>query len=233
VGNADTISLLTDHLQRNASDYEAYNLLLKCFYLTDRFEAGESLAKTLMDEKAPSDCFANNRFLCRLLNGAYAPGELEKMIAAKEGIPKGNLFLNYNLEVALEKPPSWGVDKPPALKSKLLFEEYQFGTASRAGRQNTLAVYTADDSRHDFVKPLVTIGSFAANDIVLKESSVSRRHCAIVNYRDDVWLYDLGSTLGTAIDGRPLAARMLLDGVHDVAIGMARIRIASSSDRLL
>ena len=34
------ISMLTDYLQRNATDHEAYNLLLQCFYLTDRYEAG-------------------------------------------------------------------------------------------------------------------------------------------------------------------------------------------------
>ena len=60
------ISLLTDHLQRNSSDYEAYNLLLKCFFLSDRFEVGMDLAGTLMDEKVPNDCFRNNRFLCKL-----------------------------------------------------------------------------------------------------------------------------------------------------------------------
>jgi hypothetical protein len=61
--------MLTDHLQRNPSDFEAYNLLIKCFYLTDRLEAAESLAQTLIDESAPSQCFRNNQLLCRLLSG--------------------------------------------------------------------------------------------------------------------------------------------------------------------
>jgi tetratricopeptide (TPR) repeat protein len=37
------ISLLTDHLQRNGADFEAYNLLIKCYFLSGRYEAGENL----------------------------------------------------------------------------------------------------------------------------------------------------------------------------------------------
>jgi serine/threonine protein kinase len=223
-----SISLLTDHLQRNASDYEAYNLLLKCFYLTDRFEAGESLTRALIKEKSPNDCFRNNQILCRLLNGDCAPA-LEKLSSSEDVNP----FVVYNLAVVTEKPQAWGRDRPPSLKSKLLFEEYRHGTASRAGRKNTLTIYTPDGARHDSAQPIVTIGSLSANDIVLEGRSVSRRHCVIVNYPDDVWLYDLGSTIGTVVDGQRLVGRMLLDGVHDVAVGNMRIRIAARNDLLI
>jgi hypothetical protein len=224
-----SISLLTDHLQRNAADYEAYNLLLKCFYLTDRFEAGKSLAYTLMNEKVPNDCFRNNLLLCLLLNGDCAPDELKKHISPKESNP----FIVYNLAVESEEPSSWDKTQPATLKPKLVFEEYRFGTTSRANSKNTLAVYTADDIRHDCAQSIVTIGSLSANDIVLKDNSVSRRHCVIVNYSKDVWLYDLGSTVGTMIDGQRLVGRIFLDGVHQVVIGKVNIRIAASNDLLI
>ena len=64
------ISLLTDHLQRNAADYEAFNLLLECFYRTERYEVGMQVAKLMVDEKAPSDCFENNGLLCGLLSNS-------------------------------------------------------------------------------------------------------------------------------------------------------------------
>jgi tetratricopeptide (TPR) repeat protein len=41
---SQAISLLIDHLQRNAADYEAFNLLLECFYRTGRYDAGMQLA---------------------------------------------------------------------------------------------------------------------------------------------------------------------------------------------
>lgn len=45
------ISMLCDHLQRNATDYEAFNLLLQCYYLTDRYEAGREIADLILGEK--------------------------------------------------------------------------------------------------------------------------------------------------------------------------------------
>ncbi|MFC1597631.1 protein kinase [Planctomycetota bacterium] len=223
------ISLLTDHLQRNAADYEAYNLLLKCFYLTDRYEAGGSLARTLMGEKAPNDCFRNNQILCRMLSGGYVFDELEKLASGENANP----FVAYNLMVALERPQAWKIEQPASLKSKLLFQEYQFGTARRAARENTLAISTPDGVRHYSEKSIVTIGSLSANDLVVKHRRVSRRHCAIVNYPDNVWLYDLGSTVGTLIDEQPLVSRVFLDGVHKVVVGEVPIRIGASKDLLI
>ncbi|MBV5269364.1 MAG: protein kinase, partial [Afipia sp.] len=63
------ISLLTDHLQRNSADYEAYNLLLKCYFLSDRHEASADLASALSKEKTQNSCFANNLFISQLLGG--------------------------------------------------------------------------------------------------------------------------------------------------------------------
>jgi len=220
------ISMLTDHLQRNAADYEAYNLLLKCFYLTDRFEVALSLAGTLLKQKPPSDCFRGNQLLCRLIEGKFALGELQKLTRDR------NPFIAYNATVAIEIPPAWSTEGRPMLKSKLLFQEFQFGIASRT-KKNTLTVHLPDGARRDLSAPIVTIGSLNANTVVLNDASVSRRHCAIVNYRDDVWLYDLGSMIGTMVDEQPVEGRMLLDGVHEVAIGPVRIRVASSHDRLL
>ncbi len=117
------ISLLTDHLRRNAADYEAYNLLLKCFYLTDRFEAGEELAKTLMGAQAPIGCFYSNRALCSFLNGAFGPAALERYATQYHEDP----FVVYNLGVSNEQTKA-GL-KAPAWKSKLLFDEYSFGVA--------------------------------------------------------------------------------------------------------
>lgn len=71
----------------------------------------------------------------------------------------------------------------------------------------------------DYTEPIVTIGSLASNDIPLKNGSVSRRHCVIVNYPGDVWLYDLESTVGTRVDGNRLHGRMHLKSMHQITIG--------------
>jgi serine/threonine protein kinase len=223
------ISLLTDHLQRNASDYEAYNLLLKCFYLTDRYEAGISLARTMMKEKAPNTCFRHNEILCRLMSGDCAPPEIEKTTSGENPDP----FLTYNLAVMTEGPQAREKDKPPLLKSKLLFQDYRFGALNRAKRRNTLVVDTPDGSHYDIARPIVAIGSLSANDITINDRMASRRHCVIVNYPDDVWLYDLGSTNGTVVDGQQLNGHMLLDGVHTLEVGHVCMRVHASSDLLI
>jgi len=54
-----------------------------------------------------------------------------------------------------------------------------------------------------------------------------------VNYPDDVWIYDLGSTVGTVVDGQRLAGYRLLDGLHTVEVGGTSVRIAARSDLLI
>lgn len=189
------ISLLTDHLQRNASDFEAYNLLLKCFYLSDRFDAAQDLARMVMsqnpDQNPDNKCFRNNRFICRLLNDnadELVKTDLETIT---------NPFIAHTLRVATERPQAWSTEGKPHLKSKLLSEEFRFGQADQARRKNMLAVNTSDGGRYETSSAVVSLGVLAANEIVLKDASVSRRHAVVVNYPDEVWLYDLGSTRGT------------------------------------
>jgi tetratricopeptide (TPR) repeat protein len=43
------ISFLSDYIHRKPSDYEAYNLLLQCYYETNRYESAIDLAKILLD----------------------------------------------------------------------------------------------------------------------------------------------------------------------------------------
>jgi hypothetical protein len=96
----NAISMLTDHIQRNSSDYEAYNLLLKCFVLSERYEAGVALAQTLIEEKAPNGCFRSNQILCFLLSDNSALDESKKT-------DKENPFIVHNLKVATEMPRAW------------------------------------------------------------------------------------------------------------------------------
>ncbi len=223
------ISFLSDHLDRNASDFEAYNLLLKCFLLSERYEAGENLARVVMEENVPSDCFKNNRFICRLLNGGYTNDSLVGTDAAAIVNP----FIAHNLAVAREQPRSWDTDGKRPLRTKLVFQEYRFGLARGAAKSNPISIRLPDGEQRDTSSPVVSIGWLASNDIVLKDRSVSRRHAVIVNYPDEVWLYDLGSTCGTKRDKELVSGRMFLDGAHRIAIGDVEIDVAARADLLV
>jgi serine/threonine protein kinase len=223
------ISLLSDHLDRNASDFEAYNLLLKCFFLSERYEAGEDLARVVMKEKVSNDCFRNNRFLCRLLNDGYTEQELAKTDIAEVVNP----FIAHNLTIATEKPQSWVRGSSPSLREKLVFQEYGFGSARNSGKTNPISIRLADGTRHEITAKLVSIGSLPVNDITLRDSTVSRRHAVIVNFPNEVWLYDLGSTYGTRLGEELICGRVFLDGVHQVNFGRVVIEVAARTDLLV
>jgi len=54
--------MLTDHIQRNSST-RGLTSLAEMLFLLDRYEAGNELAKTLMDEKVPTTAFGATKFV--------------------------------------------------------------------------------------------------------------------------------------------------------------------------
>ena len=220
------ISLLSDHLDRHGADFEACNLLLKCFYLSARYDVAEGLAQQVLVHRPVNPCFENNRFICRLLAGDCSVADLKEARAGAAANP----FLAYNLAVATESPRSWSEAGGPVLLDKLVLQEFRFDVA---GKANPLSIRLADGSRTETSEPLVSIGLWAKNDIALDDTSVSRRHALIANYPNDVWLYDLGSTRGSRLDGDAVTGRAFLDGVHRVMVGRVQVEIGSRADLLV
>ncbi|MBC7525381.1 MAG: protein kinase, partial [Flavobacterium sp.] len=125
------IGLLSDHLHRNPADYEAYNLLIRCYYETERYETAMELSKMIMEANPSLPCFANNYFIAFVLNSNG------KSIPPKsKSEQKDNPFIEYNLSVVTEKKLSHNFKKTPSLKSKLLFMDFQFNTL----KENTITV---------------------------------------------------------------------------------------------
>lgn len=226
---AQAISMLTDHLQRNAADFEACNLLMQCFFLTERYELGEQLASTVIAQRTANDCFENNRFIFRLLGDDGSRKFLENL--DKSSIT--NPFTRFNLEVATESPRSWGRDGGPTLKSKLVFQDYRFGAIEKHRKAQSMFFDCGDGYVYSFQNPLITLGHFECNNIPFNQNGISRRHAVIVNYPDDVWIYDLGSVAGVSVDGEPVRGKAFLDGVHTVDIGSRKIRIATEESLLI
>ena len=209
------ISLLSDHLHRNPSDLEAHNLLLQCFYETDRHDVAISLARSILDIEPNNPCFANNYYIASLLH---------KM---GQKIPPGDLlgeytneFIAYNFSVVNESVLTHAWHKSPTLKSKLLFMDYRFRKLTRSPLFIADETATENNPRQ-LNRLIITFGreGYQANDIqVAGSTSVSRRHCVIVNCRDDVWLYDLEST-GTQVNGERVKGKFPLIGRNIVRVG--------------
>jgi hypothetical protein len=223
------ISMLSDHLQREPADFEALNLLLQCFYLTDRYEIGEQLATLAIEQGATNSCFVNNQFLFRLLDDTFQIDKFEH--SRRKDI--SNPFGKFNFDIAKENPSSWGSQKGPALKSKLLFQDYRFGVTNKRKKKETMCFKNGEEGIKPFTTPLIALGRLESNDISFKRNGVSRRHAVVLNYPDDVWVYDLGSVMGVKVDGIPVQTKTFMDGVHTLDIGAARIEVATKESLLI
>ena len=140
----------------------------------------------------------------------------------------------YNYSVVSEPTPSHDQEKRPTLKSKLLFMDYRF----RKMTPHTLFLVAGGENirkARPSQKSIITFGrhGYAVNDVqVAKGASVSRRHCLIVNCKDDVWLYDLEST-GTYINNERVKAKAPLIGLCTLRIGGVEYRVTTDKGKLL
>jgi len=223
------ISLLSDHLHRNPSDLEAHNLLLQCFYETDRHDVAISLARSILDIEPNNPCFANNYYVASLLQ------KMGQKIPPRDLLGDyTNDFITYNFSVVNEPVPTYSSQSAPSLKSKLLFMDYRFRKLTRT----TLFIAdepTADKEPRQINKSIVTFGreGYSVNDVQIPgQGKVSRRHCVVVSCRNDVWLYDLNST-GTHVNGQQVSEKLPLVGRSLVRIGGNELIITSEKDILL
>lgn len=224
------ISLLSDHLHRNPSDYEAYNLLLQCYYETNRYEPAMDLARILLDVEPNNQCFANNYYICCVMQSI---GQIVFPDTVLKEDKSENHFLNYNFGVLLETDLSHNYKKKPTLKSKLLFMDYRFNKYSAS------TLYCTRGNIENFVeseniKPVVKFGrqNYEVNDVrVPGGTSISRRHCVIINYRNDIWIYDLSST-GTYVNERKVNVKAHLIGRNTVRLGNIEYEITNDRSKL-
>ncbi len=73
----------------------------------------------------------------------------------------------------------------------------------------------AEGAHHPVGQGTTLIGRGSSCDIVLAIGSVSRKHAQIVSQGDQFFIYDLGSTNGTFVDGQmtgPSKGSLLNDG---------------------
>ena len=76
-----------------------------------------------------------------------------------------------------------------------------------------------------------TIGRDPSNDVVLEDPSVSGFHALVLNDRGAVSLVDLGSTNGTAMDGKRLRQRTALKAWCRLQLGGVKLVVADSESR--
>lgn len=223
------MGLLSDHLHRHPSDYEAYNLLIRCYYETNRYEPAMELSKMLMETNGHLPCFANNYYISYALHNQGKPIEPKSILKTAD-----NPFIGYNYSVLSEEKKSHSFNKSPTLKSKLLFMDFQFNIM----KENTITFLesTIDDIvLGSTAKPIIKFGreEYEANDFQVPGGNpISRRHCIIINCKDDVWLYDLEST-GTYLNDEKVNRKVPILGFNKLTIGAVEYTITTDKSKLL
>lgn len=226
---SQAISLLSDHLYKEPSDLEAYNLLLKCYYETGRYDAGMDLAEMILREHKNHPCFINNHLVCNIMLGK-GENMSRRLIEGR----KWNPFWLYNLDVYTEKKITHNYMKKPSIKSKLLFMDYRFADL----KQSELYILDKGNTKGlqkvmtDFIIPIGRKG-YKQNSVQIPGGTkYSRRHCVIINSKFDTWLIDLNST-GTYVSGKKVEGRVQLLGVRDIRVVDAIFRLTTDKERLL
>ncbi len=82
---------------------------------------------------------------------------------------------------------------------------------------------------------IIKIGrkGYDVNTIEVEASTaVSRRHCLIINAKDDCWLYDLNST-GVFLNGLAVESKIPIIGLNTLRIHNTEIKLTSDKSKLL
>ncbi len=217
------ISLLNNYIHTHAFDYEAHNLLLRCYYETNRFEVAAEYAKKLMGMDNSPECFDNNYYICQKCKDVKTKVNLQS---------NSNPFLTYNKRVVNEKKRSWSKSERPTLKSKLLFQDYRFNQENTS--DNYISISYNNDKPKIIKKNIICFGreGFDVDISIFDSTFVSRRHFVIVNFKNDVWLYNL-SGLGTIVDGVEETNKIFLNSSHTIEVDENKILIKSDAGNVL
>lgn len=218
------ISLLSDHINLNPADMEAHNLLVKCYYMTDRFEAAIDHNTLIWQTTKEYRCFYNNQYISRILQSKkkYLNVEFKYLI---------DPILAYNNEVVFNRDNSWEINEEPTLKSKLIYEDFSYNNFLKTNNEIQISM---GEETINYCETLITLGrSGYGNDFsIAKSVLISRLHLVIINRENDVWLYNL-SRLKTYVDGILLGRRKLLYGLHEIRISDFNFTIKSDTNLIL
>lgn len=228
---AQAVSLLSDHLERNAGDWEAASLLMKALFLAGRYGDADTLGRTLSALKTGDVCFHNNRLPCHILLGRLqASWFTDEKLATLKGP-----FLRYNFLVAREYLGNPSNYPAHYLKHKLLFQEYGFEqhAVAKERKRRAVAIRLPDGSRWEGDQPVITLGSARSNDVVIHAGDVSRQHGLLVNLPHELWYYDLESSCGSWLENLSVKGRVFLDGVHKLKLASQPLEIAAQRGLLV
>src|SRR5713101_3418671 len=101
---------------------------------------------------------------------------------------------------------------------------------SETAKARLISIGSSDSSEYQLSKQTVTIGSHRSNDLVIDDSTVSRRHATITRKTGGFEIADLGSTNGTLVNGKRVRVPVALGRGDEIKFGSARYRFAAADE---
>ncbi len=102
--------------------------------------------------------------------------------------------------------------------------------ADGSARSCIVSIGSSDSREYPIDRQTVAIGSHPSNDVVLDDTTVSRRHATITRKPGRFELADLGSTNGTFVNGRRVRKPIALKRGDEIKFGSARFAFVAASD---
>jgi uncharacterized protein YkwD len=99
----------------------------------------------------------------------------------------------------------------------------QLPSESKSTGSRLVALGSSPRREYSLDKPTIAIGSHPSNDVVLEDTTVSRRHATITRKASGFELADLGSTNGTFVNGRRLSDPISLKPGDEIKFGAVRV----------
>jgi uncharacterized protein YkwD len=109
------------------------------------------------------------------------------------------------------------------------------GAADKVSSENTgarsrlVTIGTSPPREYSLDKPVIAIGTHPSNDVVLDDTTVSRRHATITRQPGGFELADLGSTNGTFVNGRQVRKPIAVKSGDEIRFGSARFSLDPAS----
>ncbi len=99
-----------------------------------------------------------------------------------------------------------------------------------SARSRLVSIGSSDSCEYPLDKQTVAIGSHPSNDVVLDDTTVSRRHAMITRKGGRFELADLGSTNGTFVNGGRVRQPVALKRGDEIKFGSARFAFIAAGD---
>ena len=99
-----------------------------------------------------------------------------------------------------------------------------------SARSRLVSIGSSDSREYPLDKQTVAIGSHPSNDVVLDDTTVSRRHATIARKPGSFELADLGSTNGTFVNGGRVRKPIALKRGDEIKFGSVRFAFIAAGD---